>query len=99
MKVSQYFTNVIQLTFNFIEGKTPVRVFFHVDYKPRTVDGLDKSRKVAKDDIPSLESQLQVVGDKIKAISTEIEHARRQEIYLKEAGGGKYFLFALKNVV
>ncbi len=68
-------------------GMTPIRVFFHVDYKPRAVDGSDKSRKVAKDDIPSLESQLQVVGDKIKEISKEIEHARRQEAYLKETGG------------
>jgi hypothetical protein len=58
-----------------------------VDYKPKSVDGLDKSRKVGKDDLPSLESELQVVGNKIKEISTEIEHARRQEIYLKEAGG------------
>lgn len=68
-------------------GKSPVRVFFHVDYKPLSVDGKDKSRKIMKEDVPTLESELQIIGEKIKDISTEIEHARRQELYLKEAGG------------
>lgn len=64
-----------------------MRVFFHVDYKPLAVDGTDKSRKIVKDYVPTLESELAVIGEKIKDISTEIEHARRQELYLKEAGG------------
>jgi hypothetical protein len=91
MKVQYVISTNVMINLSLCSGKTPVRVFFHVDYKPHTVDGLDKSRKVAKDDIPSLESQLQIVGDKIKEISTEIEHARHQEIYLKEAGGNVIF--------
>lgn len=79
-----------------LAGKTPVRVFIHVDYKPRFMDGEDKSRKVAKDEIPSLESQLQGVGQQIKAISRAIDHARHQEVYLKEIGGTVKHLF-LKN--
>lgn len=65
-------------------GIVPVRVFFHVDYKPKSsVEG----RKVGKDDMNTLSSQLEVLGSRIKAISQEIDHARRQEIAMKEAGG------------
>jgi len=32
-------------------GKVPVRIFFHVDYKPMAADGKALSRKVGKDDI------------------------------------------------
>jgi len=59
-----------------------VRVFFHVDYKPKTAEG----RKVGKDDMSTLSSQLDLLGGRIKDISREIDHARRQEIAMKEAG-------------
>lgn len=35
----------------FHAGKVPVRIFFHVDYKPMAADGKALSRKVGKDDI------------------------------------------------
>lgn len=68
-------------------GMTPVRVFFHVDYKPLPANGIDSSRKVGKDDMSALESQLERMNERIREISKEIEHARRQEISMKEAGG------------
>ena len=69
--------------YEYIIGTTPVRVFFHVDYKPNGSD----SRKVGKEDMSTLEKQLELMGSRIKDISTEIEHARRQEIAMKESGG------------
>lgn len=67
-------------------GHTPVRVFFHVDYKPNKTD-----RKVGKDEIPSVESQLSDAQSKIEDISNEIDHAKQQEALLKEAGGKNYY--------
>ena len=40
-------------------AQIPIRLFFHVDYKPRTADGY--SRKVAKTDIPSLSDQIPII--------------------------------------
>lgn len=60
-----------------------MRVFFHVDYKPNATE----SRKVGKDDMSGLDKQLELMGNRIKEISREIEHARKQEIAMKEAGG------------
>lgn len=54
-----------------------------MDYKPNNTE----SRKVGKDDMSTLDKQLEVLGSRIKDISREIEHARRQEIAMKEAGG------------
>lgn len=62
-----------------------MRVFFHVDYKPKTAG--EGGRKVGKDDMSTLSAQLDVLGERIKDISREIEHARRQEIDMKMAGG------------
>lgn len=70
-----------------IAGKTPVRVFFHVDYKVLSEDGKDLSRQLSKDDVPSLQSELQSIERKIKEISLEIDHAKRQEAFLNEANG------------
>jgi hypothetical protein len=64
-------------------GSTPVRVFFHVDYKPNATE----SRKVGKDDMSGLDKQLELMHTRIQDISREIEHARKQEIAMKEAGG------------
>jgi hypothetical protein len=58
-------------------------VFFHVDYKPNSTE----SRKVGKDDMSALDKQLELMNIRIKDISREIEHARRQEIAMKEASG------------
>lgn len=66
-----------------------MRVFFHVDYKPKATDG----RKVGKDDMTTLSAQLDVMSGRIKDISREIEHARKQEISMKEAGGKLLALF------
>ena len=75
-----------EMCFELEGGKTPVRIFFHSEYKPHSPDGQDLSRKVGKDDIQSLESQLQIVEKSIKDISEVIEHAKKQEMSLKEAG-------------
>jgi hypothetical protein len=68
-------------------GKTPVRAFFHVDYKSLSEEGKDLSRQVSKDEVPSLHSELQTIERKIKEISLEIDHAKRQETFLNEANG------------
>jgi tetrahydromethanopterin S-methyltransferase subunit B len=97
---------VYEMCFELHDGKTPVRVFFHVDYKPVALDGKDLSRVVSKEDVPSLINDLQAIDRKIKEISTEIEHAKRQEAYLNKANGKKrvhqlrsYFLYMLFQMV
>jgi len=72
---------VITIIFETILGKTPVRIFFHVDYKPKT-----DTRKVGKDDMSALDKQVFMMGERIREISKEIEHARKQETRMKEAG-------------
>jgi len=62
-------------------------VFFHVDYKPLDADGKDNSRQLNKDDVPTLQSDLQLIERQIREISEEIEHAKRQEAYLIKANG------------
>jgi hypothetical protein len=91
---------VYEMCFELYEGKTPVRVFFHVDYKPLGADGKDTSRVVSKDDVPQLQKDLISIENKIKEISSEIEHAKRQEAYLNRANGNflsflfvNFFLF------
>jgi hypothetical protein len=69
-----------ELCFALHGGKTPVRIFFHVEYRA------DSSRKVKEDELPTLERQLLEVQTKIDEISKEIEHTRKQEMSLKEAG-------------
>lgn len=75
-----------EMCFELEGGKSPVRIFFHSEYKPHSADGQDLSRKVGKDEIPSLESQLQTVKKNIEDISEVIEHAKKQEMSLKDAG-------------
>jgi hypothetical protein len=57
-----------------------------VDYKPNATE----SRKVGKDDMSGLDKQLEVMHTRIQDISREIEHARKQEIAMKEAGGKSF---------
>lgn len=78
---------VYEMCFQVVEGRNPVRVFIHVDYKPLTPEGIDKSRTLSKDDVPTLQSELLVIERQIKEISVEIDHARRQEAYLNQANG------------
>lgn len=58
-----------------------------MDYKVLSEDGKDLSRQLSKDDVPSLQSELQSIERKIKEISLEIDHAKRQETFLNEANG------------
>lgn len=60
---------------------------FHVDYKAVNEDGKDNSRQVSKDDVPTIQTELQEIERKIKEVSLEIEHARRQEASLNKANG------------
>lgn len=76
-----------EMCFELHDGKTPVRVFFHVNYKPLNADGSDSSRVVNKDEVPTLQQDLQLIERKLKDISIEIEHAKRQESYLNTATG------------
>jgi hypothetical protein len=76
---------VYELCFELHDGKTPVRVFFHVDYKVLSEDGKDLSRQVSKDEVPTLQAELQAIERKIKEISLEIDHAKRQEAALNDA--------------
>ena len=72
-------------------GNTPVRVFFHVDFKSRSAQAIENAKKAAavgKGDIPILELQLKAAEDLVTEISKEIDFARRQENLLREAGGG-----------
>ena len=75
---------VYEMCFELHEGRSPVRVFFHVDYKPLSEEGKDTSRQVNKDEVPSLQNDLQLIERKIKEVSAEIEHAKRQEAYLNK---------------
>lgn len=59
------------------------RVSFSIDYRNR---GADPSKKVGKDEIPSLESQLKAAEDSLSEIVKEIDFARRQEVLLRTAG-------------
>jgi emp24/gp25L/p24 family/GOLD len=66
----------------------PVRVYFGVDAKPKAANAktrADPSKRVVKEDIPTLESQLLAAEEILSDISNEIEFARKQEIVLKEA--------------
>jgi emp24/gp25L/p24 family/GOLD len=65
----------------------PVRVYFGVDAKPKKAGGktrADPSKRVGKDEIPTLESELLAAEEILNDISNEIEFARKQEIVLKE---------------
>ncbi len=68
-------------------GKSPVRVFFNANYKPVNPDGQDTSRQVNKDEVPTLQQDLQFIERQIKEITIEVEHAKRQEAYLNQANG------------
>jgi hypothetical protein len=67
-------------------GETPVRVFFGVDFKSRK-GGFDPSKKIEKEDIPTLEAQLKAAEETLTDVSREIEFARVQEAELREATG------------
>lgn len=59
------------------------RVSFSIDYRNR---GADPSKKVGRDEIPSLESQLKAAEDSLSEIAKEIDFARRQEVLLRTTG-------------
>ncbi len=46
---------------------------------------------MSKDEVPSLLTDLQSIDMKIREISSEIEHAKRQEAFLNKANG-KFFI-------
>jgi hypothetical protein len=50
-------------------------------------DGQDTSRQLNKDDVPTLQQDLQFIERQIKEITIEVEHAKRQEAYLNQANG------------
>ncbi|RYH29274.1 emp24/gp25L/p24 family protein [archaeon] len=61
-------------------GKTPVRIFLHVEYRPLS------SRTVNRDEVPTLVRSVQMIESKVKDIILEIEHAKKQEAMLNAAG-------------
>jgi hypothetical protein len=69
-------------------GDTPVTVNFGIDIKSnRARLGEDPSKRVGKDSIPSLETELLAAEESLNDISKEIEYARKQEILLTKATG------------
>mmetsp|Transcript_3118 Transcript_3118/g.3264 ORF Transcript_3118/g.3264 Transcript_3118/m.3264 type:complete len:225 (+) Transcript_3118:105-779(+) len=66
--------------------KIPVQIYFGVDYSSKRARiGVDPSKGVGKEEIPSLESELILAEESLNEISVEIEFARKQEILLTEA--------------
>ena len=59
---------------------------FGIDIKSnRARLGEDPSKRVGKDSIPSLETELLAAEESLNDISKEIEYARKQEILLTKA--------------
>jgi 2-phosphoglycerate kinase len=74
----------ISLSIKCIDVDDVYRVSFNVDYRNRRGD---PSKKVGKDEIPTLESALKAAEDSLSEIAKEIDFARRQEVLLRDAGG------------
>lgn len=65
-----------------------MKINFGIEFKTiRAHGGLDPSKKVGKEEIPTLESELLAAEESLNDISREIEFARKQEILLTEATG------------
>ena len=66
-----------------------MKINFGIDFKStiKARAGLDPSKRVGRDEIPSLESELLAAEESLNDISREIEFARKQEILLTEAAG------------
>lgn len=62
-------------------------------------EGHDTSRQLNKDDVPTLQQDLQSIERQIKEITIEIEHAKRQEAYLNQANGKSIFWDSLDTLV
>ena len=62
----------------------------HLDTSLNSNRGADPSKKLGKDEIPTLESQLKAAEDTLSEISKEIDFTRRQEVLLRQAGGNTY---------
>lgn len=79
---------VHEMCFELEGGNTPIRAFFHVDFKSKSAEAIEIAKKNAlgKHDIPQLELQLISAESLLTEISKEIDFARRQENILKEAG-------------
>lgn len=77
---------VYTLCFQAQGGKLPTRISFGIDFKTRTSRGADPSKKVGKEDMPTLENELKAAEGALQEISREIDFARRQEVLLREAG-------------
>ena len=66
----------------------PVKINFGIEFtSKRARIGLDPSKRVGKDEIPTLESELLAAEESLNDISREIEFARKQEILLTLATG------------
>ena len=77
-----------------------MKINFGIDFSSKRARiGSDPSKRVGKDDIPTLESELLAAEESLNDISREIEFARKQEILLTQATGksncihGFMFLF------
>ena len=76
---------VIEYTYT---GKSTVRALVDLDFKSRSGRGKpDPSKRLAPEDIPSLEEELSFAEETLKDIAREIEFARREELLLRDAGG------------
>jgi hypothetical protein len=69
---------------SYLDVDDEYRVSFSIDYRNKRGD---PSKKVGKEEIPTLESALKAAEDSLSEIAKEIDFARRQEVLLREAGG------------
>ena len=65
-----------------------MRSLVELDFKSRSGRSkADPSKRVAAEDIPTLEDELQMADETLTDIAREIEFARREELLLRQAGG------------
>jgi hypothetical protein len=80
--------DVVLINIQTYTGKSTVRALVDLDFKSRSGRGKpDPSKRLAPEDIPSLEEELSSAEETLKDIAREIEFARREELLLRDAGG------------
>lgn len=59
-------------------------------------DRSDPSRPMSREDIPTIEEQLESAEEILKEISREIEFIRRQEFIMRDKSGMSYVIIAVR---
>ena len=79
---------VYDLCFELTGGNTPIRAYFHVDFKSRNSPGaLDSSStQLEHKEVPAVQQKLMHAEHLLEVIQQEINYAKDQEKNLKESG-------------